>query len=283
MKLRKVTFTGMGGEFNVNDQFSMMQLVKDHPYLEFGMLAHPKYSCYRGSPEVPTIASIHSLITLFNVNWFAKENNLKLNMALHVCSLWSEDMVRGGTDFIHIYKRVLPYAQRIQLNIKNIDLDPAKAVNFAGTLKACGLQDKEIIFQVFDHNVPFAERLRDCGIKTSVLFDESRGLGVLPDQRRAPLIGFSCGYAGGLGPQNLTEELQKIKDNTPADYETWIDMQRHVRTKTAEGPEVGYFDVEKVKACLELAKPYTGESQRRISIPSIGQPQQTKTREGILP
>lgn len=68
-----------------------------------------------------------------------------------------------------------------------------------------------------------------------VLFDGSGGLGKSPETWSAPLMDKLCGYAGGLGPDNLMSELTKIKTQVEEsdgiiDFHTWIDMESKIRT-----------------------------------------------------
>jgi hypothetical protein len=62
------------------------------------------------------------------------------------------------------------------------------------------------------------------------LYDGSGGRGVSPDKWFPPLPGKRCGYAGGLGLDNIKDELIDIKrvaDNAPV----WIDMESSLRDR----------------------------------------------------
>ena len=58
------------------------------------------------------------------------------------------------------------------------------------------------------------------------LFDSSGGRG-LPGKWRAP-IEIPCGYAGGLGPDNIEKELISIS-KVAGDEFIWIDMESKIR------------------------------------------------------
>jgi len=78
-----------------------------------------------------------------------------------------------------------------------------------------------------------------------VLFDSSGGRGLAPVSWPAPLPGTTCGYAGGLGPDTLTEQLPLI--HTAANGRGyWIDMEGRLRT-----PE-DRFDLDRARRCLEI-------------------------------
>lgn len=87
----------------------------------------------------------------------------------------------------------------------------------------------------------------------SVLNDASMGLGVAittfedpPSIHDAPR---GCGYAGGIGPENVMQMLTavaKVAQGTPV----WIDMESSLRTvRSGEGVDI--FDLEK---CAAVAK-----------------------------
>ena len=78
--------------------------------------------------------------------------------------------------------------------------------------------------------------------------------GVLPDKWPEP-NGDYCGYAGGLSPDNLAEQLEKIdKAITNKDggfYAIWIDAETHLRS-----PDNQRFDLDKVVKFLETSEPW---------------------------
>jgi phosphoribosylanthranilate isomerase len=83
----------------------------------------------------------------------------------------------------------------------------------------------------------------------AVLFDASGGKGLLPENWLPPFSGMRCGYAGGLNPDNLQEQLVKIAKIANG-QSVWADMETGVRTDNR-------LDLEKVRRCLEIAKPWT--------------------------
>ena len=76
-----------------------------------------------------------------------------------------------------------------------------------------------------------------------MLFDASRGCGIERSDWPVPLPGTHCGYAGGLGPDNLATQLTRIQA-AAGDYAYWIDMEGKLRT-----PE-DLFDIGRAEACL---------------------------------
>jgi len=61
----------------------------------------------------------------------------------------------------------------------------------------------------------------------ALLIDGSGGRGKLPDNWLAPSSMRSVGFAGGLGPDNLEEQLPKILKNARPGW--WIDMEQKLR------------------------------------------------------
>jgi hypothetical protein len=87
------------------------------------------------------------------------------------------------------------------------------------------------------------------------LFDLSHGAGVLPDGWPSPAdTTVYTGYAGGLGPRNLDEQLGAI-GNAAKETPIWIDMETGVRSWNDVS-----FDLGKALMCLEISKPYISGS-----------------------
>ena len=83
----------------------------------------------------------------------------------------------------------------------------------------------------------------------SLLYDTSSGAGVLPYTWPSPMPDRRCGYAGGLGPDNLKAELEYLDYFLPENTVIWIDMETNVRTNAK-------LDLDKVKKCIDIVEPY---------------------------
>jgi hypothetical protein len=56
--------------------------------------------------------------------------------------------------------------------------------------------------------------------------DSSYGYGICPDKWNPPVYNDrNMGYAGGLSPENVAQNLEKISQVVPKDYTTWIDAE----------------------------------------------------------
>lgn len=75
-----------------------------------------------------------------------------------------------------------------------------------------------------------------------VLMDSSRGTGVVPESWGAPaaVAQAFCGYAGGLGPDNVATVAAQL---TALAVPYWLDMESGIRTENQ-------FDLAKVRAVL---------------------------------
>ena len=80
------------------------------------------------------------------------------------------------------------------------------------------------------------------------LFDASHGAGVLPAEWPKPRhYEVYHGYAGGIGPENVREQVVKITDTITGSLPFWIDMEGRVRTNEQ-------LDLTKVMSVLETCK-----------------------------
>jgi hypothetical protein len=104
-----------------------------------------------------------------------------------------------------------------------------------------------VILQHNADNAALIDALSRDGIDFDVLFDASSGKGLRPESWPAPLPRVRCGYAGGLGPANVADELPRIAA-AAGDREFWIDMASSLRE-----PGTGAFSVDACERVLEAA------------------------------
>ena len=92
-----------------------------------------------------------------------------------------------------------------------------------------GLHSKRFIFQSdgVSDNLAYAMHTRD--VPVAALFDTSGGTGLLPGAWPTLRTQFPCGFAGGLGPDNVLVQLDQINKVCSDDFPTWIDMETRVR------------------------------------------------------
>jgi hypothetical protein len=167
-----------------------------------------------------------------SVAWLRKLTpELKLS-----AQLWG----KNATDFLHgddtelmaYYGEAWPLFQRIQINstegIDRVDLP-------ALTLLLEKIPDKQLILRIRDLNLDVADALVALGVSCSTLFDQSEGQE--PAQKKWPkgLKRFAgCGYAGGLGPDNIYKQLSPILNAAQGADRWWVEMDSSLRTKQHE-------------------------------------------------
>ncbi len=219
-----------------------------------------------GGRRVPGIEWIYDFHT-FKVR-FEAENDLTLHASCHMYGRWVCDLLLGGDQFIQDRGGWLDRFQRMQINThaSTLDKDHEK---FAAAIKKIadhkGHITNQFIIQQDGVNDSLLEACCHAGVDAVPLFDMSHGEGVCPGDWPVPLMSFGdppmyyCGYAGGLGPDSLEEELVRIAD--AVDFvkpeqrrPIWIDMETHIRSNND-----AQFDLDKVRACLEIAQPYVCE------------------------
>ncbi len=108
---------------------------------------------------------------------------------------------------------------------------------------------RQIIFQFDDVNKELLDVAKANGVDAVPLFDISGGDSSLAGGWPKP-TGKVSGYARGLSPDNIEEQIAKINDVT-GDAEIWIDLETHVRSNND-----ALFDLDKVNKFLSIISPY---------------------------
>lgn len=251
MKLVTVTLTGLDASV---DPWSVITLYERFPFVEFGVL----FSKDRQGKEnrYPSKEWINQLGNV--TRFFREERKKSFPLAAHLCGSYAREVVeyidRGFTDTCS-WETEFSYSchfDRIQLNMSDELFKRVSPEDIESLL-----EDKGVILQShhgFDHGLPGycmrggfnkSDPMRS---KLSILFDVSGGTGMLPLGWAEADESFFCGYAGGLKPENLEEELKKI-EGVAGNANIWIDMESGIR-------ENDLFSMEKAEKVLEIAAPW---------------------------
>lgn len=244
--LKMVTMTGAD---DFTEPQALSDISKDFPFVEWGVLAS---ATQVGSGRFPSTVWICEFAHMLN-------REATMNASLHLCGGWVRKLLVGDIIFP---PRLMEEFERVQLNFhaENTHCAPVAFWNALSTLGG-----RQFIFQIDgaggNKHLESILRLNDehnVGKVDAVpLFDISGGEGVLPGSWPHPRytvdlsLGskfISHGYAGGLGPHNLAEQLPLIIE-AAGDCDIWIDMETHVRTNEK-------FDLDKVEQCLKIVAPY---------------------------
>lgn len=231
MNLRRVTITGADDSTSIPE---LVDLSLEYPWVEWGILVSKKQE---GRFRFP---GRHWIERLSNI---AARNTMRLST--HVCGAWTRNFLRGELAWSELPSCVA-VSRRIQINT-HAELHASTAGMWTNMNS---VPDKEFIFQWdgVNNHLAYAAlggRLQSDATfpRVSVLFDTSGGAGVLPEGWPSPPVPLSAGYAGGLGPDNVVEQVEKIELVCKQPY--WIDMERRVRAEDDSA-----LDMEKVRVVL---------------------------------
>lgn len=260
MNLDRVTITGPDNSIRPED---LIPLSKEFPFVEWGILFS---ASNHGGPRFP---SIDWLLDFRNV---ARREHF--NLSLHICGRYVRQILIGETP--QAVWGVIDDYQRMQLNFhaeKN-ECKPAECLKALVAFSNHG--EREFIFQIDGErgnthleNIS-AEMDNVDYIEAVGLFDISGGTGILPTEWPEPQYldvtpgpdgeGIESyryhGYAGGLGPDNLAEQIPLIGKASKG-CRFWIDMETKVRSDSDRR-----FDLAKVRRCLEISKPFVKVDSR---------------------
>lgn len=238
MDLTHCTLTGFDDATLLDD---VIRLSNAYPIAEWGFL----YSANRkGTPgRYPSLSSLH----------YAFENlDSNVRVALHICGRAVPDLLNGSSlEVAELVEMVEERSGRIQLNF-NQTREPLNLLKVKEFLDAH--PSLKVITQHNLSNQVVWEAVRGHE-NHAVLFDSSGGRGILSDDWQPPLPGVSCGYAGGLGHENLGVELPRIA-TAAAGHPFWIDMEGSLRVTDEDG--VDWFDADRCERCLEAVSEVIG-------------------------
>jgi phosphoribosylanthranilate isomerase len=227
-QLAGVTITGADDSTSIP---RLVELSQEFPFVEWGILVSQRSE---GTPRFPSRDWIDELM--------AVSHGLKLSM--HVCGAWVRQMFVGQLRWQDL-PSCFSVVDRIQINTHAQQHTSTSAF----IDKLAERKNVQFIFQwdgVNDHLIYAAKA---CGLNVAALFDTSGGAGILPEKWVAPAEGFPCGYAGGLGPDNVEQQIQKIEAVCNKPF--WIDMERRVRSA-----DDSRLDMDAVRNVLERSQKF---------------------------
>ncbi|MBQ2621669.1 MAG: hypothetical protein IJF84_10065 [Thermoguttaceae bacterium] len=259
MILKRVSIAGADQTCRIEDLFA---LSREFPFVEWGILIKSS-----GSNPTHRYPELNWIDELCRKN---REAATPMNLSLHVCGGIIKDIFKRGDKLWQFFcgepkknkgyetrvtnmDETLRSFQRIQLNFTAADHRKYSADMAPALLELPG--EHQFIIQAlapeFDptgENVTTGWTLRDAGVDVVFLHDASAGHGVATQDWLEP-IGDFCGYAGGLNPENLEENLELI-EIVAGDTPIWADMESGVRD------ENDLFVLDRVQKVLEIAKPW---------------------------
>ncbi|MGE0289508.1 MAG: hypothetical protein AB7I42_25965 [Bradyrhizobium sp.] len=242
--LRFLTLTGAD---DTVDPEALANLVDDSGLkgrLEIGLLVSESR---RGSHRFPSGMHMDRLIDALL--------ETDANLSLHVCGLWTREIMQGEWDSLkdHVGYRFDAF-HRVQLNfhaepheISDRFYSQAKKEMVAGGF--------DIILQYDGTNLSLFHECEKRGLLVEGLYDLSGGRGIAPGYW-PNAVRATGGYAGGLGPHNLAEQLPVIARAAGA-FPYWIDMETHLYD------EAKNFSLERCRAVIDIVHAF--EAQREAA------------------
>lgn len=231
--ITKVTITGADDSVYPTD---LLNLSIQYPFVEWGILVS---QTQQGDFRFPSIKWMEELSNLKMIS----QQGEKLKLSCHFCGRYVREIMKGVSNFGNHIGFIWNKFDRVQLNFHG---DKHFVFNEMFTLLR-KFPEKEFIFQYDGVNNDILLRALAHEINCSALFDLSHGAGLLPSEWPNLLQEVKCGYAGGLSPENLVEQIKLIEEKA-GEKEIWIDMETHVRSNMDM-----QFDLDKVRRCLEIA------------------------------
>lgn len=224
--LTGVTFTGAD---NSIEPIALANISERYPEVEWGILFSPKHQY---SPRFPSDG------------WIKRLLNYDLKLSAHLCGGWVRNLVDEGR-FSWADRYGDSRFGRVQLNFH------AEPIQFYGLFNLLEADEIAIpiILQCDGAHDETIKKLWTEYTDICPLFDTSGGAGILPNRWPQAWKDTTCGYAGGLGPENVASELDKIR-LAAGDQPFWIDMERRVRSA-----DDLTFDLDKVRAVLKQVYP----------------------------
>lgn len=252
MKLDRVTMTGPDDSIAPAD---LLPLSRRFPFVEWGILVSGSNA---GVARFPSQEWITSLVHL------TRANPGELKLCLHVCGRWVRELLLGNCQIP--YWLLDPVFDRVQLNfhaerticekfvfhrILNQVAEQMEGVQFLFQID--GAHGNRHLESIYDTN----ERNPEYAVNAAPLFDISGGAGIVPDDWPQAAVWKVAnpateyfGYAGGLGPEVLADQLPLIAA-AAGGARIWIDMETHIRSNADQ-----LFDLAKVESCLQIAQPH---------------------------
>ena len=182
-----------------------------------------------------------------------RNNPRKLNLALHVNMAYCDQMCRGTipadlfTWFLARREDYSPVITRWQINFSG---SKTEFLDYPAMTRMFAMHpEREFIMQDNSSTTSGTHlaRLRACMLTPSysVLYDQSSGNGILAQQWARPHTDVRTGYSGGLKPENVAAQLDKIaavvRDDT-----IWIDAEGGLKT-----PGTKTFDLSRARAYID--------------------------------
>jgi hypothetical protein len=212
-----------------------------YPYAEWGFLYSPKR---QGTPgRYPSVARIQRAF---------KELPAYVRVALHVFDSGIHQLFDGEPVVSGLLDQVRKRGGRVQLNFDGAatGFEPDRLQDFL-------LVRPDVVF-ITPHSASGVTRALAGVDNHAVLLDTSPGRDVTPQAWPSPIQSMLCGYTGGLGPENLAQQLPRIYE-VVGKAEFWINLESRLRD------EHDRFSMSYARKCLQIV---SAEASERLDFPA---------------
>ena len=202
----------------------LTELSRKYPFVEWSILYTSIARPLRGFPSVEWIRELVEQSKLLQA-----QTGRALNLSIHLCGMATYELLRGNYEPLKPVWDLLPHFQRMQLNANFYSHCLRSLPNNVRRLPC----RPQIIIQLNGNpdNEKAYKVLLKAGFNTVMLHDRSGGRGLTNDW--LPPIGSYCGYAGGLKPETLKDQILTIARVTNG-HRIYLDLQSGVRSKYKE-------------------------------------------------
>lgn len=242
MQLRYITCSDIRENASVDKVIELLQISSK---VEIGIQAH-RPTMNKGMPRHMWLENLLSLSDCFSQ---------PLNIAIHINHAWCSDFCDGiiPEELQELLDRKhkgtgKPIIKRWQLNLGDATSIPC-ADKTSKIIK--NYRQNEFVFP-YNNNKKlqeFISRLDRKGVNFSLLYDSSYGAGISPESWNSPVyMNHPQGYAGGLSPENVSENLDKIAKVAGSRTDIWIDAEGKLKI-----PGTKTFDIQRAKQYINAA------------------------------
>ena len=179
-----------------------------------------------------------------------------INLAIHINSEWADDICAKGCvpqiilDWLKVTKMGnSPAIKRVQLNMPQETADNINVAQLAKIFHC--FPNQEFILQYNNKTKKAVKKMHHFGTDFSLLFDASGGNGIAPKLWEKPVYDIHpMGYSGGMSPDNVNDNLNKINKLVPEKSGIWIDAEGKLKS-LIDGKDL--FDVSLAKKYVMCA------------------------------
>jgi hypothetical protein len=232
--LHCVTFTGADDSIEPEE---LAELSAVCPFIEWGILFSPDRF---GTPRYPSRAWLKRL--------HAVAAGGGLSLSAHLCGRFARAALAAEWSWQRTIGDLSWCFGRVQINCSN---NPEPSIQ---SMLREWPTTQQVIIQAGDKNRHWVEGEADRGFRFDILFDNSGGRGELARSWPFAVDRALCGYAGGLGPENIAEEITSISEACLG-RSFWIDMESKVRSDDRAS-----FDLGRVRRVLRALEAVSDEN-----------------------